>query len=266
MDEDYKEYFQNTLDISKTLIRSREVVDQSKRLLNKIKSCTDLRSPFFEDLKKYHIKSLDQSFIENSQVTPTLSGYDFEVAYQKENNSLLLQVASLTAEVQQLKKKLIEKDLKIAEYEEKNVILDKEKPNSKQPSKSQIKPFEKPKKKFSVKMPIDSQNEKDLLEQRLVNITKDFNKQVSINFQLKKKIQEFSSKNNSRKISEIEEKIISSHQGLKNLSKRLEKTEAILSTNVTPTRLEICSFSKKPAKLKSKKSCVLINHQSKKLR
>jgi hypothetical protein len=248
------EEYQAVLDISKTLIRSREVVDQSKSLINKINSYNDLTVISINDLNKTDFKSLDHSSIERSQIS---KGYDFENIYQKENSVLQSAVKHLQSEVNRLNKKLKEKDEQICTYEE---IINKIPAEKLSESCENIS-----KGKINLRLSIDEREKKTgTLEEKLNYMMTEYNKQVLINSQLKKKIQEFSVRASDKKIEDLEAQIIISHENLKNLSKRLEKTESILSGNVTPTRLEKCSLKNTTKlKTKNKRSCALINHKSK---
>ena len=81
-------------------------------------------------------------------------------------------------------------------------------------------------------------------------MTQEFENQVLFNNKLKKKLEKYENKANEKKIEEISEKVQNSHQQLKILSKRLKKTEAVLSGNVTPIRLEKCTLNAHSSKLK----------------
>ena len=269
--EEYSEGYHTAQDISNTIIRSREVVNQSKDLLSRITSYNDQSGSPLHDLKK--TKSLEHSFLESSLLSPTIRGYEVESAFQRENTTLLSQVSEMQQEIDLLRTLLQEKDLKIAQCEEVISILTNDKTlaqerDSLSSSGSVDKQNRISKKRVSLKISVDEKNqtpEKERLEQRLNNINKEYSKQVSINVQLKKMVQEISTKTKERKISEIEEKLFVSQEGIKKLSKRLEKTESILSTNVTPTRLERCSLNTQasPKGRLIKKSSKLNSHKSK---
>lgn len=217
-----------------------------------------------QDHKKLDCKSFDHSLLEASQRSPTLRPFDLDTSYLKENTILHSKVSQLEQELKTLRTKLQEKEDLIESYEQIIRNLRCENRNSvKSEGKISLHPG---KKKVSLRLSIDEQekSEKDLLQEKLEYLQSELNKQESLNTQLKHKLVEFAEKSTEDKIADLEEKIFVSHRSLKSLSKRLEKTEAMLSKRATPTHMKtsksVNAFAKKP----TKKAGVLVNHKSKK--
>jgi hypothetical protein len=268
--KDSEENYQTVLDISKTLIRSKEVVNQSRNLLNKMNSYNNLNNNLEKDFKLKEYRSLANSHLQTPQKSPTIKSTDFSSYNDRENPLLKSETFRLELEIKLLKSQVKEKDLEIFKYQELIRSLGiqiSDTSNIKNPSFNNFENFYS--KDIEYRMHTDEKRDNKKfysLENKLNHLVKEYNKQVVINLQLKKKLEDCKSQENEKKISEIQEKVFVSNNKFKKLSERLDRTEAMLSSNVTPIRLEKCdrnSMNTKP-RIK-KKSCVLINHKSKNL-
>ena len=180
--EDIDEGYQAALNISETLIKSREVVAQSKNLLSKIKSFND-----FQCKSIYEITSPDQSVLENTQRSHVLKENDIDTYNNKENTDLQDKLIQLQLEILFLNNQIKEKDLKIARYEE--ILFTNASKSNRLSIETNNDLSESTKtNKINLRSSFDEKiqpSEKEILEQRLQNINVEYNKQVSINNQLK---------------------------------------------------------------------------------
>ncbi|OMJ93362.1 hypothetical protein SteCoe_3718 [Stentor coeruleus] len=217
-----------------------------------------------QDNKKFDCKSFDHSLLEVSQRSPTLRPFDLDTSYIKENTILYNKVNQLEQEVKTLRIKLKEKEDLIENYEQIIRNLKFENRNSVK-SEGRIS-LHSGRKKVSLRLSIDEKekSEKDLLQEKLEYLQNELNKQESLNTQLKHKLVEFAEKSTEDKIIDLEEKIFVSHRSLKSLSKRLEKTEAMLSKRATPIHMKTSKSVNTFTKKSIKKTCALVNHKSKK--
>ena len=120
------EEFPTVLDISETLIRSREVVNQSKSLVSKINSFNTFGILSPQESFKDDLKSFDQSSAEYFQRSLTLRDYDTKFIFQRENFMLQSVVNQLKTDIVKLNNKIKDKDEIIFKYEEivKNLSLE----------------------------------------------------------------------------------------------------------------------------------------------
>ena len=233
------ESYQAMLDISETISKSKEVVSQSKNLWNRLKSFKSNNSTGVS--REY--RSLDQSLAEISQLSPTSRGNEIESCYLKENSILRGRMVEMQNEINFLNEKIKTQDSLIKSYEEQLAI------------NGQDEGFDY-KKHVNLRISLENSGdsaENKLLQDKLKKIDEEYSKQVSINEKLREKLESLSDGMGERIIQDLEDRILSSNKQLRVLTKRLEKTEEILSKNQTPVN-----------GLKARKSCVLINHKAKK--
>jgi flagellar biosynthesis chaperone FliJ len=234
------ESYQAMLDISETISKSKEVVSQSKNLWNRLKGFQSHSTLAIS--KEY--RSLDHSFTDTSQVSPTIRGNEIESCYLKENSILRSRMTEMQNEINFLNEKIKTQDSLIKSYEE-QLHIKKE-------------PADKYLKHVNLKLCSDfstENNGKNILEEKLKRVSEEYTKQVTINEKLRDKLKSLNDSLGEKIIEDLESKILTSNKQLRVLSKRLEKTEEILSKNHTPTHIEL-----------PRKSCVLINHKAKKKR
>lgn len=224
------ESYQTVLDISKTISKSKEVVNQSKSLWNKFKG-------FNHSNLTTELKTVESSYADISLLSPTTRGFDSESFYIHENSQLKSRLDEMQKEINFLNDKVQSQQAKIDSYEQ---HLKKVGFPSQQPRKSHI----------SLKLSTDN-SQTDLLQDRLQSVTSLYEKQVHINKLLQSKLRELTTHPSDSKLSKIEEKIKNSSKTLQSLTKRLEKTETCLS------------LTSSPLLSKPRKSCFLLSHKSK---
>lgn len=224
------ESYQTVLDISKTISKSKEVVNQSKSLWNRFKG-------FNHSNINTELKTVESSYADISLLSPTARGLDSESFYIHENSMLRSRLDDMQKEINFLNGKLQTQQAKIEIYEQ-------------QLKKIDFPP--QPPRSSHISLKLSPENSKtDYLEERLQNVTNLYEKQVHISKLLQAKLNELTIRPSDSKLSKIEEKLKNSSKTLQKLTKRLEKTETCLSLTTSP----ILS--------KSRKSCYLLSHKSK---
>lgn len=224
------ESYQTVLDISKTISKSKEVVNQSKSLWNKLKG-------FSQSSLNLEGKSVEPSSADVSLLSPTIRGFDSESCYIRENLILKSRLEEMQKEIFFLNEKVESQQEIINAYERSPTKTEFPLPSS--PSQSYLN------------LKLSNNNTSNILEQRLKSVSDLYENQVQINRMLQDKLKDLTSDPSDSKIQKIEQKIHNSTKTLKNLTKRLEKTEGRLSLTTSP-------LLSKP-----RNSCFLISHKHK---
>jgi len=224
------ESYQTALDISKTISKSKEVVNQSKSLWNKLKG-------FNQSSLNLESKSFEPSSADISLLSPTIRGFDSESCYIRENLILKSRLEEMQKEIFFLNEKIESQQEIINGYEQSTTKTDFPLNYSGRQSHPSLK--------------LSNENSSDILEQRLKNVIDLYENQVQINKMLQVKLKDLVSQPSDSKIQKIEQKILNSTKTLKSLTKRLEKTEGRLSLTTSPLLT------------KPRKSCFLISNKRK---